>query len=1202
MRSREGKVARRFLSGCALVLVLALDARPAGADSLEAGFQNPPASARPQTWWHWMNGNITREGISADLEAMRRVGIGGAEIFNVDCGIPAGPVRFLSPEWRALMLWTAQEANRLGLKLCLHNCAGWSSSGGPWNTPEHAMARVTISETTVTGPSHFSAILPRPSTQLGYYRDIAVLAFPGPTGRVAHDRSDSVKPLRIDNVAAKGGFNGNAILSSPPGAYPKNGRVVSRSQVLDLSSQLGGDGRLEWDVPAGKWTVLRFGYTPTGRKNHPAPAEATGLECDKFSREALDAHWAGFMQKVLEDLGPLAGQGRTLDNVLIDSYEVGGQNWTPQFRAEFRKRRGYDPLLYLPTLSGRVVDSPEVSERFLWDVRRTIADLFAENYYGHFQALCHQHGLQASIEPYTGPFDSLQCGQKADIPMGEFWVGSAPDASVKLASSIGHICGQPIIGAESFTAAPGPRHGRWLDDPYALKALGDLVFCQGVNRLIFHRYAMQPWTNRWPGMTMGQWGTHFDRTCTWWEQGRAWIQYLARCQFLLQQGRCVADIACFCGQSAPSELRVGDPPVPAGYDYDAVDADVLLHGAGVKAGRLVLASGASYAVLVLPPSDPAMTPDLLRRLARFVAEGLSVVGPPPPASPSLEDCPRCDVEVKQLASQVWGNCDGKTVTAHPFGQGSVHWGEPLAKVLLGLDQQPDFTFSNNADTSLAFIHRQDGSADIYFVSNQRATGASIECGFRVQGRAPELWDAQTGRIQPAPVWREEDGRTLVPLSLAPAGSVFVVFRPKPVSDHLVSVQRRIAETGQDGAHHADLRILRAEYGAFADSGESWVDVTTNMQALLAAGKRRIPASNEMAGEDPAPMMLKELRVAYRTRAREEKAVVQEGKTLVLPAEAHVLRARYGQFRLDHDLTKDLTAKLAALVKDGRIQERVDNQLAGGDPAPDIPKELRIQYATNGVAVRTTVAEGDMLTLPEPGPGNPYPRQYSLAVGQDGVTRLAAREPADFVCLWSSGRQSGVQCRSVPATLELTGPWEVRFPPGWGAPALIALDPLKSWTENRDPGVKYFSGTAGYSKVFELPAELLEGKRELWLDLGAVKNIAEVWLNGTSLGILWKPPFELNVSAAVRPGTNTLEVKVTNLWPNRLIGDEHLPPDCQWKGRQLRAWPEWLTQGKPSPTGRLTFTTWHHWTRDDALLPSGLLGPVTLRPAEVLVVR
>ncbi len=1195
-----------------------------------------------------MNGNVTREGITADLEAMKRVGIGGAQIFNVDCGIPAGPVKFMSPEWRELVKFAAQEAQRLGLELCMHNCAGWSSSGGPWNTPEHAMQTVTTSERRVTGPQHFAGVLPAPPTKLDFYREIAVLAFPVSAGKTT-----------------------------------ASARVVPGASIVDLSSRLQPGGKIEWDVPSGGWVILRVGYTPTGQDNHPAPAEGTGPECDKFSKEALDAHWAGFVQKVLDDLGPLAGQGKSFNNVVIDSYEVGEQNWTPRARAEFQKRRGYDPLLYLPTIAGWVVENPAVAQRFQWDVRRTVADLFAESYYGHFQELCHQHGLMASFEPYTGPFESLQCGQAADIPMGEFWVGGSPDPSVKLASSVGHIYGRQIIGAESFTAAPGPKHGRWLEDAYSLKALGDEVFCQGVNRFIFHRYAMQPWTNRWPGMTMGQWGTHLDRTSTWWEQGRAWLEYVARCQYLLQQGRFVADAAYFDGENAPAELRAGSPPLPAGYDYDGVNAGVLLQ-ATVREGRLVLPSGMSYRLLILPP-DRTMTPALLRKLAQLVEQGLTLIGPPPQASPSLEGYPQCDDEVKQLAARVWGDCDGQRVTEHPYGQGKVAWNRPLAQVLAKLDLQPDFEYPAKSSARLDFIHRRDGEGDIYFVSNQRSRFDTADCTFRVSGRQPELWNPDTGRIEPAPVWREERGRTVVPLSFDPAGSVFVVFRSQPQGDHLLALEREGSAPAEPQPKPAKLRILSAVYGP----AENAADVTAMVKSLVKDGPSEIRAGNELAEDDPAPGVVKRLRVQYVLNGQQQTATVTESETLTLPAGARVVEARYGalpspnppgqdrrdvtakvqslldqgtlrigvgsglgvgdpapntpkqlrvEFRLEgrtetveasegqpldlpsgakvtkalygdlHPRTStrgrsvDLTRRLAALVKHDELSVQVDNQFAGGDPAYMTAKELRVEYSLDGVPHSATIQENDTLTLPPSAETGGMPPAFALVPGSGGRTRLLAWAPARFSLRWASAGPTRGVCRSVPAPLEITGPWAVSFPPGWGAPADINLERLQPWTEHANPGVKYFSGTATYEKEFVVPAEWLEGNRLICLDLGEVKNFAEVWLNGEALGILWKPPFRVNVTAAARPGKNTLTVKVTNLWPNRLIGDEQLPPDCEWRGKELKAWPTWLLEGKPSPTGRMTFTTWHHWTKDAPLLTSGLLGPVTLRVAETVVLH
>jgi hypothetical protein len=1236
---------------CVLLILwatLVLTASSVCADSLEAGFQHPPDSARPHTWWHWMNGNFTREGITADLEAMKRVGIGGAQIFNVDCGIPAGPVKFTSPEWRDLVKYAAEEAQRLGLELCLHNCAGWSSSGGPWNTPEHAMQTVTTSERRVTGPQHFSGVLPAPPAKLDFYRDIAVLAFPVPASKTA-----------------------------------TSARVVPRVAIVDLSSRLQPGGQIEWDVPPGEWVILRVGYTPTGQENHPAPAEGTGLECDKFSREALDAHWAGFVQKVLDDLGPLAGQGKALNNVLIDSYEVGEQNWTPRARAEFQKRRGYDPLLYLPTIAGWVVENRAVAERFQWDVRRTIADLFAENYYGHFQELCHQHGLMASIEPYTGPFESLQCGQAADIPMGEFWVGSSVNSSVKLAASVGHIYGRQIIGAESFTAAPGPKHGRWLEDAYSLKAVGDEVFCQGVNRFIFHRYAMQPWTNRWPGMTMGQWGTHFDRTSTWWEPGRAWLEYVARCQYLLQQGRFVADAAYFDGESAPAELRAGNPPLPAGYDYDGVNAGVLLQ-ATVHDGRLVLPGGMSYRLLILPP-DRIMTPTLLRKLAQLVEQGLTLIGAPPRTSPSLEGYPQCDDEVKRLATRVWGDCDGQRVTECRYGSGKAVWNRPLAQVLGDLALKPDFEYAAKGGARLDFIHRRDGEADIYFVSNQRGRFDTADCTFRVSGKLPELWDPQTGGIEPAPVWREEKGSTVVPLSFEPAGSVFVVFRTQPKGDHLVAFERTGPAPAEPQPKAAKLRILKAVYGP----AENAADVTAMVKSLVKEGPSEIRAGNELAEDDQAPGVVKRLRVQYLLNGQQQTVTATEGETLKLPAGAKVLEARYGalpspnppdrnrrdvtakvqalldqgtlrimagyelgagdpapntpkQLRVEfrHDggtqtveaseghtldlpsgakVTKavygdlhpgttsptrsvDLTRKLAALVKHDELSVQIDNQFAGGDPAYMAPKELRLEYSLDGVPHSATIQENDTLTLPPATETGGTPPPFTLTAGPDGRTRLLAWAPGEFSLRWASaGKAQGV-CQSVPAPLEITGPWVVSFPPGWGAPASANLERLQSWTDHTNPGVKYFSGTATYEKDFDVPPGWLQPTRVICLDLGEVKNFAEVTFNGKPLGILWKPPFRVDVTAAARPGKNTLIVKVTNLWPNRLIGDEQLPPDCEWRGKELKAWPRWLLEGKPSPTGRLTFTTWHHWTKDASLLPSGLLGPVTLRLAETVTPR
>ncbi len=1119
------------------------------ADTLEKGFQSPPDSAKPWIYWIWMNGNITRDGITTDLEAMHRVGIGGVLLFAdlsfpIPAETPQGPVRLMSHEWYALMNHLVKEADRLGIKVSLHNATGWCGSGGPWNTPENAMQQLSISETKASGPAHFSAVLPQPDTRLAHYRDITVLAFPTPKGdevtmqsllpkvtssanSLSYDclfdgKSDTAaalplakdttgfiqfefnQPLAVRSATVLLGtyigaprgiiqrssdgrqftdiqkisfpiknknipYNSPVIFSFGDNSTPvrfyrivfsfkndlsvaevslspgmrniepveKSGMrkigqleklvleagtlspdmVISKNKIINLSSKMNANGTLNWDVPQGSWTILRIGHTPIALTNHPASEQGSGLECDKMSSKALDAHWAGFIQKILTDVSPFVGTGKTLTGAHIDSWEGGGQNWTPGFNDEFKRLRGYDPLPYLVTITGRIVDNLEVTDRFLWDMRRTVADLIAEKYFRHFQELCSAHGLDSSAEPYTGvPYESLQSGAAADIPMAEFWIDHPlTDPSKKLVSSIGHSWGRKIIAAEAYTATIA--FARWREDPYSLKAMGDLAFCDGVNRFVLHAGALQPWTNRWPGMTYCKFGSHFDRTVTWWEQGRAWVEYLTRSQFILQQGRFVADAAVYCGENPLSDMFEIHPELPPGCDYDGVNDDVLLTQASVSNGLLVLKSGMTYRALLLSQPENTMMPKMLRKLRDFVSEGLTLVGPPPEKSPSLEGYPKCDAEVKSLVAEMWGNCDGKAVTEHRLGKGKVVWGQTMAQVFAALNVKPDFEFTADGGAKMAFIHRLAGDADIYFVSNQRDQADALDCTFRVGGKVPELWHPDTGRIEQAAVWREADGRITIPLKFDPAGSVFVIFRkPADKRDHIVSA------TG------------------------------------------------------------------------------------------------FGELKAD----------------------------------------------ANG--------------------------QVTLCATSSGTVELKT----------ASGKNLKLEVRDVIKPLEVSGPWALNFPPNWGAPATVTLDKLISWTEHTDSGVKYFSGTATYVKEVEIPAAMIGAGYALSLDLGQVKNIAEVSVNGKPLGILWKPPFRADIIGAVKPGKNKLEIKVTNLWPNRLIGDEQFPDDCVFeKSGTIKEWPAWLTNGLPRPEPRrLTFTTWKHWKKDDKLLSSGLLGPVTIQAAEV----
>jgi hypothetical protein len=464
--------------------------------------------------------------------------------------------------------------------------------------------------------------------------------------------------------------------------------------------------------------------------------------------------------------------------------------------------------------------------------------------------------------------------------------------------------------------------------------------------------------------------------------------------------------------------------------------------------------------------------------------------------------------------------------------------------------------------------------------------------FRVSGKMPELWYPDTGRIEEAPVWREVDGRTIVPLHFDPAGSVFVVFRKPAAADHIVSAQYTTTLPPVKPAH-GEFTILKAEYGVFSMPVSGCTDVTVEVQDLIARGQRRILAGNQLAG-DPAPSTPKELRIEYVGRSK-QIVTITEGRTVELPPGARIIRAFYGVMSGEPpapDNTVDITTKVVAVVRGGELLVKAGNELAGGDPVPLRRKELIVKYRHQGSVKTVRVAENRMLALPEGQSADAQP-DYELSVDATAKTLIYAWQPGKIVGRTAAGREWQAEVPDVPKPVEVTGPWNLYFPPNGGAPAVVSLPRLISWTEHADNGVKYFSGTATYSTEMDLPEALFGQGNSLRLSLGVVKNLAEVFVNGKSLGVLWKPPFRTDVTTALRPGRNTIEIRITNLWPNRLIGDELLPDDREWEGTRLKAWPQWLLEGKPSPTGRVTFTTWHHWSKDDTLLPSGLLGPVTI---------
>ena len=1147
------------------------------AVTFEHHFLHPPDSARPWVYWFWLNGNISSNGITADLEAMKRAGIGGVLIMEVDQGAPVGPVDFMSPKWRALFRHVTVEALRLRLEVNMNNDAGWNGSGGPWIRPEQSMQKVVWTEMAVAGGRRFEGTLPQPKPVAGYYRDLAVLAFPTPGA------------FRIDNLKAKAGFEAAYVGEVARTNLPP-GMVIDRAKVVELTSEMNTEGALAWDAPAGDWTLVRFGHTSTGVENAPAPASGRGLECDKLSREGIQANFDGMMGKLIADVGPLAG--RTLVATHIDSWENGAQNWTARMREEFQRRRGYDLWHFLPVLTGRVLENLDISERFLWDLRKTISELVIENYAGGLRELAHQHGMKLSIEAYGGPCEDLPYAGQADEPMCEFWMGGGAFNTVKGMASAAHTYGKPILGAEAFTAAD---QEKWLDHPGSIKALGDRAFCEGVNRIVFHRYAMQPWPEeRRPGMTMGPWGLHYERTQTWWDWSRPWHEYLARCQFLLRQGLFVADLCYLQPEAAPQDFHAHKAP---GYDYDECSADVVLNRMKVIDGRLTLPDGMSYRALVLPEVS-TMTPALLHKIGDLARAGATVVGPRPSRSPSLSGYPRCDEEVNRLATELWADCDGNAIKEHSVGKGRVVWGVPPEKVLAQAGVRADFT----ARPRLTYIHRADANTDIYFVANPKHSDVEAICTFRVTGKRPELWAPETGRIEAVSGWEEKDGATSLPLRLGPSGSVFVVFRAAtdPV-DRLVAASRNgksILPDSQPGRH---IIVRKAVYGIVNDPARTR-DVRREVQQIIDSGEESFQVSRLAEEEDPAPREVKSALIEYSVG--DASPITVKGRdrdTLHLPDSAPkivVHKAVYG-VPGDAQRTRDVRDKLQHLLDAGEFSFSVARMAEGDDPAYMVVKTLTVECSVDGKLVTVQGSDPETISLATP-PELVLERIAHFHRAPGGQLQLEAWQPGRYAMRLASGETKVLDVASLPEPLAVAGEWTVDFDRAWGGPGAVRLESLTDWSKHPEAAVKYFSGSATYRKTLALPDAFLKPGQRVYLDLGKVAVMAEVRVNGQNFGTTWKRPFIIDISQAARAGDNTLEIRVVNLWVNRLIGDEQLPEDSERNPNgTLKQWPSWLKAGQPSPTGRFTFTSWRLWKKDSVLQESGLLGPVTLRPTALL---
>src|ERR1035437_2394309 len=942
-------------------------------DALERGFQNPPDSAKPRVWWHWMNGNITKEGIKLDLEWMKRVGIGGFQNFDAALNTPQVVEKrlvYMTPEWKDAFKYTTTLADQLGLEMAIAGSPGWSESGGPWVTPAQAMKKFVWSETPVQGGRPFSGALAKPPSATGqfqniaggrggrgssepppeFYADSAVIAYRAPDGdlpmaelqpKVTSSGGQFSLAALTDGDLAKatllpaapvdqkawiqfefaapqtvraltlvtaggggrggrggGGASGPELESSadgaqfkgvvtvpggartiafpavtakffrvsfrtqppqaggrggagggvgpPPGgatmavapappagtqiaelvlhtgqrvnrfedkagfsaatnlyasatpAMPPEGSV-RKADVIDLTSKMRADGTLDWVPPAGRWLVLRFGYSLTGARNSPASPEATGLEVDKLNKGHVKAYLDNYLGQYKNTVGELMGK-RGLRYVITDSWEAGVQNWTDDMFAEFAKRRGYDLHPWLPVLAGRVVENAEASDRFLWDFRKTIGDLTTENHYDQITASLKERGMGRYTESHESGRafigDGMEVKRNADIPMSAMWTPRTPNdeqigysADIRESASVAHIYGQNLVAAESLTASGGACS--W--SPATLKPTAHKELAMERTRFVIHTSVHQPLTEKAPGLGLGPFGQWFTRLETWAEIAKPWTTYLARSSYMLQQGKFVADVVYFYGEDSNITALFGAklPDVPAGYNYDFVNADALVNKLTVAGGRIVTSTGMSYRLLALDPNSQHMALPVLRKIRELVNAGASVSGPKPVASPSLSDD---QAEFAVIADELWGPGTGE----RSAGKGKIYANQTVAQALSLAQVTPDFEYAKpESDTNLLFVHRKLPDGEIYWVNNRANRNENLDASFRVTGKAAEIWHAQTGKTEPAS-YKIAGGRTTASLRLEPADAVFVVFRkaaaslsrtvPVPVETALATIE------------------------------------------------------------------------------------------------------------------------------------------------------------------------------------------------------------------------------------------------------------------------------------------------------------------------------------------------------------------------------------------------------------------------------
>lgn len=1080
-------------------------------EELYNNFKNPGNEARPRVWWHWMNGNVTKDGIKKDLLWMKRSGIGGFQ--NFDAGLMTPQIvdkrlSYMTPEWKDAFSYATFLADSLDLEMAIAGSPGWSQTGGPWVPAKDGMKKLVWRELRVQGGEKINGRLPEPYTTTGtfqnvpladeqtaftladehpqeFYNDIAVLAFrlsekdvdlaklkPEVTssggefslgqltdGDLANisflpfpENEDNawiqfefVKTQTVNSISLVGGgsrnqwgavppenyrklqvsedgVNFNDVCSLPLGgvdkqtisipettgryfritfyrpplsqlellqnlmgettskirgidvaeielhsvirvnhaeekagfaaafdlekhATPQTDDVIDKQSVINLTDKIDEYGILQWEVPEGNWKILRFGYSLTGKKNHPASPEATGLEVDKIDPNAIKNYFENYLDQYKDATDGLMGQ-KGLKYIITDSYEAGQMTWTPAMEQEFKKRRGYSLIPWMPVLTGQIINSTEESEQFLWDWRKTIGEMIAEYHYDQLTDILAERNMARYTESHENGrlylIDGMDAKRKAAVPMAAMWMPGGPGSTLAMAqadiresASVAHIYGQNLAAAESLTAM-GLGGNAWTYCPENLKPIADLELANGLNRFVIHTSVHQPVDDKIPGLGLMIFGQWFNRHETWAEQAKDWTDYLARSSYMLQQGQFIADIVYYYGEDNNITGLFGHqlPSIPKGYNYDFINSDALLNLLDVKYGDLVTPSGMNYKILVLDDNCKRMSLPVLQKLAQLVDKGAVIVGKRPEYKAGQKGNQK---EFERIVNDVWNS-----------GKSNVRENESISQVLHSLNVKPDFTYAAEDSVELMNVHRKLGETEIYWVNSRSNKPVSVEATFRITGKKPEIWHPETGEKEDAS-YNINGDMTSVTLNLTPNDAIFVVFSNK------------------------------------------------------------------------------------------------------------------------------------------------------------------------------------------------------------------AKE---------NSRTVSVLLEQTLKTIE--GPWRVTFQENRGAPAEVSFNTLLPWNEHSDPGIKFFSGTATYYSTIYAPEEWSAEEGEIWLDLGVVKNIAEVVVNGHRMRTLWKQPFRLNIADVLNPGENDIEIRITNLWVNRLIGDD-----------------------QPGIKHKITYTSLPFYKANSSLMASGLMGPVVL---------